>query len=122
MMRSLTILNDRGDVTIVWEEDSDDKMEAIIEEKMKQGVIFFIIEPRLGGLAAPKKTKLGDAADAKNYRALAIRDEQFASFVSSGAGEAIKTPETKAVTVRKAKTAKEVATSETVAVKQMQGG
>lgn len=44
--RSLTLLNSTGDVTLSWNEDQDSAMREMIEEKLKEGYAFFIIEPR----------------------------------------------------------------------------
>ena len=114
--RCLTMLNESGDTSISWTSDRDDEMEAIIAKKMAAGCTFFIIEDR--GLRQP----LRDAADASKHRTLAIPDEDFAKFVSEGGGVAIKTPDEKVKTVRKAKTPKEVATSQSVGVKPKAGG
>lgn len=121
-LRALTMLNEAGDVTIVWEESSDDAMERIIDEKMKAGCSFFIIEPRFGGLAAPIKRPLQAPADALKHRALAIPDADLAAFVGAGAGALTATPDKPAKTVRRAKTAKEAATAETVGVQARKGG
>lgn len=121
-MRALTMLNEAGDVTIVWEESSDEAMERIIEEKMKAGCSFFIIEPRFGGLAAPLKRPLQAAADALKHRALAIPDADLAAFVGAGAGALTPTPDKPAKTARRAKTAKEAAQAETVGVQARKGG
>jgi len=115
-MRGLTMLNERGDTTIAWTSDRDAEMEALIEKKMKAGITFFIIEDR--GLRSPLK----QSTDARKHRALAIPDEDFAKFVEDGAGEAVPTPAEPVKVKRKAKTAKEVATSQSVGVKPMQGG
>jgi len=121
-LRALTMLNEAGDVTIVWDESSDDAMEKIIADKMKAGCSFFIIEPRFGGLAAPAKKPLKDAADARKHRALAIPDADLAAFVSAGAGALVATPTEKARTTRRAKTAKEAAQAETLGVQARRGG
>jgi hypothetical protein len=121
-MRALTMLNERGDVTIVWTEENDAAMEAIIEKKMAEGVVFFIIEPRFGGVVAPSLSKLKDAADARRHRALSIPDEHLAAFVGEGKGVAVPTPDQPVRRTRKTKSAKEAATSETVAVRPMRGG
>jgi hypothetical protein len=115
-MRALTMLNENGDVTIAWTSDRDDEVEAIIEKRMKEGCAFFIIEER--GLRQP----LRDASDARKHRILAIPDEDFARFVGDGHGDAIQTPSEPVKTVRKAKTAKEVASSQSVGVKPLRGG
>lgn len=115
-IRSVTLLNERGDTTIAWTSDRDDEVEAIIQKKMDEGCVFFIIEER--GLRQP----LRDAADARKYRMLVIPDADFAKFVGDGHGEAIPTPAEKVKTIKKAKTAKEVAQSQSVGVRQMRGG
>ncbi|MGB3833720.1 MAG: hypothetical protein WA975_17865 [Mesorhizobium sp.] len=120
--RSLSIFGDQGDVTIVWTDEEDDKMEAIITEKMKAGIIFFIVEPRFFGLLPPKRTALTDAADARKHRALSIKDEQFSAFVEAGHGDVVKTPDKPVTTVKKAETAKEVASNHAIGVRQLRGG
>jgi len=120
--RALTMLNQLGEVTIVWDEEHDAEMEAIITEKMAHGVVFFIIEPRFFGLLPPKRTQLSDAAEALRHRALAVADEHLAAFVSSGAGATVKTPSTKVRGSRKSTNAKEVAASQSVGVRPARGG
>lgn len=123
-MGALTMLNTQGDITIAWEPENDAAMEAIIAEKMAAGCVFYIIEPRLGGLAAPAKTELepGQFKAALRYRALTIEDRHLAAFVSAGHGVNVKTPDKPAKTVRRARTPKEVASSESVGMNQRRGG
>jgi len=121
-VRATTILNQEGDQTIVWTEDRDDEMEAIIQKKMDEGMVFFVVEPRFFGLLPSKKTELTDAAEAKKHRALAIRDEDFARFCGLDGADVVKTPDAKVKTVRKAKTAKEAAANQTVGVQPRKGG
>lgn len=143
MLRALTMLNESGDTTIVWTSDRDDEMEKIIEEKMAAGCIFFIIDPRFG-----TREPLKHAGDALRNRMLAIPDESFAAFVSASyppfavpssngpkveqsvttlplptvTATVVKTPDKPARVSRKAKTAKEVATNESIGVKPRGGG
>jgi hypothetical protein len=122
MIRATTLLNEQGDVTIIWDEENDEKMVEVIKKKMAEGIQFFIIEPRFGGRASPAKTPLKKAADATKHRALSIRDEDFAAMVEAGAAEVERTPDTKVKTVRKSTDAKEVARSESVGIRQRRGG
>ncbi len=121
-VRSVTVLNETGDKTIAWTDDADDEMEAIIERKMAAGITFYIIEPRLGGWLPPKKTEMKEFSEALKHRALSIKDADFAKFVTDGHGDVVPTPATEAKTVKRGKTAKEVAKSESVGVKQRRGG
>mgnify|MGYP001553514222 CR=1 FL=1 len=122
MQRALTMLNESGDTTIVWTEDRDDEMEAIIAKKMAEGVTFFTIEPRFFGLLPSKKTELKNAQDARQHRALAIKDEDFAKFVESGGGDAVKTPAASVSGAMIERDPKKVAKSQSVGVRQMKGG
>lgn len=121
-MGALTMLNESGDTTVVWEPEQDEAMAAIIQKKMDEGCAFYIIEPRLGGLAAPIRTKLVDFDQALKNRALSIPDEDLMKFVGMGSAELVKTPSAPAKTVKRAKTAKEAAKAETIGVKQRRGG
>jgi hypothetical protein len=115
--RALTFLNEQGDLTITWEEAQDEKMESIIQKKMDEGFVFFIIKPR-----ARKKTELTSVKDAFAKRTVYIKDEDISKFIEEGHGTVVKTPETSAETVRRGKTAKEVASSESVGMRQRRGG
>lgn len=121
-VRATTIFGEQGDVTIVWTEDEDDAMEAIIAEKMKQGVVFFIVEPRFFGLLPAKKTELASADLARKHRALSVKDGKFSDFVMSGQGDVVKTPDEPVRNTRRAKSAKDAASSQTVGVRPLQGG
>jgi hypothetical protein len=123
MKRALTILNETGDVTITWDEENDERMLAIVEKKMAAGITFFLIEPRMGGLVAPDTSKpLKKVNDALKYRALSMKDEDFEAMVAEGQADLVQTPAAPARTVRKARTAREVASSESVGVRPMRGG
>ena len=116
MDRCMTMLNERGDVTITWTPDRDEEVERIIAKKMAEGCVFFICEAR--GL----RSKLQDPSDARERRTLAIPDEDWAKFCGEEGVDVVKTPDKPIKTVRKAKTAKEVASSQSVGVKPMRGG
>lgn len=121
-MSALTMLDRSGDTTIHWTPDRDDEMEAIIAKKMAAGCTFFIIDPRFGS-----REKLKDARDACRGRTLAIPDADFAAFVSSmeapaGSAEVVSTPAAPAKVTRRARTAKEVAKSESIGVAPRGGG
>lgn len=117
--RALTMLNKNGDTTIAWTPDRDDEMETIIKKKMSEGCSFFIIDPRFG-----TREKLSAPAHANRHRVLAIPDEDLAKFVGAPAGTAVAvaSPAAPARVVRKARTAREVATSESVGVQPRGGG
>ena len=126
-VRALTLLNERGDSTLIWTEDRDDEMERIIQKKLDEGCIFYLIDSRFG-----TRQKLTVAADANQHRMLAIPDEDFAKFVGGPVDPAagaehhtaaiVRTPDAPIKGARRAKTAKEVATGESVGTKPRRGG
>lgn len=127
MLRALTMLNEMGDTTIVWTSDRDGEMEQIIERKMAEGCSFYLIDPRFG-----TREPLRHAADSVKHRMLAIPDKDFAAFAggppdpAAGAeahtAAAVPTPSGPIKTTRRAKTAKEVAASESIGVRPRRGG
>ena len=125
-MYGTTILNGRGDLTIAWDNEDDAQILAMIEAKMKEGYSFFLIEPRLGGMATPNRIQLTNLQDALRQRMvsmkLADRDKTVAGLIETQVVTPVPTPEKPAKTTRKAKTAKEVASGESVAVKPRRGG
>lgn len=123
-MRTLTMLNENGDTTIAWTPDRDEEMVEIIKKKMEEGVSFFIVEPQAEGLLAPQLTELKKADDAMKHRALTIKDEDLAKFVSSGSGAVIPSSAapTKGKQVRRSEDAGKIASSSSVAVKPLRGG
>lgn len=55
-LASITFLNMSGDVTLTWDKDSEAAILELVEEKMKQGYSFFILQPRkLGFIPLPAK-------------------------------------------------------------------
>jgi hypothetical protein len=124
MNRALTLLNESGDTTIEWPPENDDEMVKIIERKMAVGVSFYIIAQRKPGqrgrVAGPKLLK--NPADALKHRALSIKDEDLSKFVLEGKGTVVPTSREPAQTIKRAKTAREVATGHSVGVQPRRGG
>lgn len=121
-MGAMTLLNEAGDVTIVWEEQNDGAIEELVQRLMDRGVTFFVIEPRMGGVAPPDKKKMKKFGDALKHRALAIPDEEVAKFVEEGRAVAVRTPDAPVKKSRVSRSAKEVAKSESVGVRPRSGG
>lgn len=47
---SVTMMNETGDITLTWDDDKDEEMRSMIQDKINKGHIFFIFEPREGFL------------------------------------------------------------------------
>lgn len=121
-IRSMTLLHEPGDTTITWTEDQDEHWVGLIRKKMKQGVRFFIVEPRAYGLLPPRKTELNRAGDAKKKRQVAIDDEDLALFLEEGRGETGPAPDLSKTTVTPTSDPEEAGRSRTVATRAMRGG
>lgn len=132
MRRSMTLLNELGDSTIMWTEEHDEFWVAAIQAMMNRGVTFFIIDER--NLRRP----LTRAPDARTTRNIAMMDSpgaevgvkllqipgepEASQLIEEGKAEVVKTPAGAVKTRRRAKTAKEVASAQTVGVRQRKGG
>lgn len=121
MIRTLTLLNERGDTTLAWDEDSDEQMVALIDAKIKEGMTFFLLKPK----AKPtvKQKKLKSAKDALPDRAVVMSDQDFAEMLTSGAATATDAPEGELEVVDTATTGADVVKHGTAAAaKPMRGG
>lgn len=121
-MFSMTLLDETGDTTIVWDEDTEAKLLPIIEKKMKQGVVFYIIKERMIPMLPPKKVRLKKATDIKAAGAVVVRDEDLAGLFLSGDITTISAGSDAITTVKKAANANEVVNNHTVAVRAQRGG
>lgn len=124
MTRSLTMLNESGDTTITWEEENDAAMIEIIQRKMDAGVTFYMITPRKPGARgrAPAPKPLKKPADAIAHRSLSIKDADLSKFVLEGRGTVSPSPSEPVQTVKRGKTAREVASGSSVGVQPRRGG
>lgn len=132
---SITFLNWSGDVTITWDEQNKDAILKLVEEKLKQRYHFFIIKPRILSFLGDKKVKLRDAKDLLTAKGLVVPDATAAEFMKSvrdadvaqsladGTAMPAKAPKSvEHVAVRRATTAMEVLSHQTMAVKPVTGG
>lgn len=122
MRNSLILLNENGDTTISWDETNDDKMIALIEKKIKEGMTFFIVEPRIMGMF-PMKKKLVSADDSLKQRMVIVTDADFNDILLNGTADAYKREDNSPITVTGVlKTAKEAVNKHLVGVTQRVGG
>lgn len=70
--RSMTLLNETGDVTIAWSAAEDAKMLEMIERKMAEGYTFFIIKRRFKVFSQHKE--IVSVADLKGRREVVLKD------------------------------------------------
>jgi len=41
--KTMTLLNSSGDITISWNNDDEEKVKALIQSKIDQGFVFFLM-------------------------------------------------------------------------------
>ena len=121
-MPSTRLMCSDGDVTLAWDEDNADMMIEIIKKKMAEGMSFFIVTPRLGGLIRPKRTPVKKSTDLTKHNAVTVSDADFAAMITSGVVSAQKAPSGLIETVKRADTPEDAAKSDTVAVRPARGG
>ena len=122
MTRSLTFLDETGDTTIVWDEDTEDQMVKIIEEKMKQGFVFYLIKPSRIPLIPARQKKVRNIKEVRDAGSVIVRDEALSRLFQSGdISKAANSNET-IITETRTTDAKRVATGHAVAVKPARGG
>lgn len=75
---SITFLDGSGDVTLTWDEDSEATILKFVEEKMRQGIAFFILEQRkLGPIPlGTKKVNVSSVEQAKAAGAVSLTDDE----------------------------------------------
>lgn len=116
MQRSLSLLNEMGDLTITWEADKDDEMAKIIQKKLDQGIRFFIIEP-----FTKNQVEIKTLSDVKG-RSISVPDEDVERMLTEGKVGIVKRLTGSINTMFGSTDAKEIAKSHAVATKQFVGG
>ena len=122
MVASLTMLDSSGDTTIVWDEDTEDKMMSVIEKKMKEGFVFYIVKPSRIPLMPSRQVRAKKLAEIKKAGAVVIRDEALEELFKSGNVAVAPAANENLVTVKKASDAREVAQGHSVGVRPQRGG
>lgn len=129
--RSLTFLNESGDVIIGWDESTDDKMLELIKKKMSEGMVFFIVKPRILNMLPPMKEELKNPYEAFINRHITVHDDDFQQLIAQGAAATFKRAEVKQTGkkpsiieqgIKMAKSATEVVQNHTVGVRPRAGG
>ncbi len=88
-VRGMFLLNDMGDLELTWEPQNDEKVRAMIEKKMKEGVRFFILKPIIGDVLHARR-KLGKITDLKTNN-VKIKDADIEMLFLTGEAELFRT-------------------------------
>ena len=118
-MGTMVLLDETGDTTITWDDDTNPLMKELIEKKLAEGYSFFIIKPTF--IPFIKRTvKVKSAHEIKN--SMVIKDAELARLFNEGKVEMAKQAAQSLETTKRSKDPDEIANSATVAVKPMRGG
>lgn len=121
-MPSTRLMCSDGDVTLAWDDDNAEMMIGLIKKKMEEGMSFFIVTPRLGGLIRPKRTPVKKNTDLTKHNAVVVSDADFGEMIAKGVVSSQKAPSGQIETIKRADTPEEAAKSDTVAVRPARGG
>lgn len=126
-LHTTRMLNSMGDITIGWTPDQSDMMVDLIDKKMKEGYTFFILEQD------NREVRLKNIDDLRKLNSVIIGDKEAELLIKQGRIGLVEfmnstdrideeSSSTEIKTVRRAKTAQEAATSNTVQVAPKKGG
>lgn len=121
-IRAFTLLNNSGDSTITWEKENDEVMRDLIEKKMKQGVAFFVIPPKVMGFIPRPKSRVTDVDAIMKRRSVSVKDEDFAAIIASGLAGITDRPEIDTERAVQCHDPAVVARSQSIGVMPMRGG
>lgn len=117
-IRSLCLLNEMGDIEIEWTEETDERMRAIIQRKMNEGVRFFQVTVK--GTKA-KRTRVRSLDDYPKRR-IYVADEDIERAFMDGAVTLSRREGSDDMEVTKVTDAAVAARGQTVGVRQHAGG
>lgn len=120
MTGQIKFLNLYGDITIEWDDQDQNKMKQFIEEKLKEGYQFFIVEKKFCGLYS-KKTKLVSTTDLKNK--ILIKDKDVETiFKEMASMKVLNDQSTSHKVIKNSNDVNEISKSSTVCTKPPQRG
>lgn len=136
---SLQFANYSGDITITWDEDQEDLIKKLVEQKMAEGYTFFILKNRptkIGNaLFGKKREELKSSKDLDKAESLtiptaateafvkALNDPEVAQAVLNGNAQLTKgTKRNKSTEMVATKDVEEVVKNKAVAVRPVVGG
>lgn len=117
-VRIMNIMNDAGHTSFGWDEADDEWVLPMIRQKMAQGYVFWIV--RRNPL---REVQLERVDDVRDVRHVIIRDQAARTLFEQGRiGIVADDDDDHVETVRRARTAEEVASNDTVAHRRLGGG
>lgn len=134
---AITWLNMTGDITITWDDASREHILELVRQKMAEGYSFFVITPRLIPALGTKKSKLTSDAQLSKATGVVVPDDQaramlakvgslddkaLQAVVQKGHARLSLVPKGEPQSTHRAKSAEEVVSRQSVAVRPVVGG
>ena len=120
-IRTLSFLTGDGDTTYGWTADDDAWIIPMIQKKMDEGYVFWIVKRN-----PLREARLRTADEAKETRSVVIKDADARQLFEQGRIGIVAQPvgerQEEMVRERRARNAQEAATNDTVAHRQARGG
>lgn len=119
MVHQMISLDRSGDLTLGWEDEDRALVLPMIEAKMKAGVTFFVVESESRQVRLQRIGQLGEGVNQ-----VVIHDQDAHALLMEGVIGIVASADSHAPvkTTRRARTAEEVASNDTVAVRPARGG
>lgn len=121
MQNSITFLDQSGDTTIVWDSDTEEKILKLIEAKMAQGYVFYLVK-KVPLLNVSRRIATKSMKQIKEAGSVILKDAELERLFLGGDIGTTSRPSTMIDTVKKASNANEVVVSQSVAVRPTRGG
>jgi hypothetical protein len=120
-MASMILLNESGDVTIIWSEEHEEHMKLLIEKKLKEGYSFFLVKPYIFGLVK-KAVKVTSIDEITTGSKLILRDEDAIKLFEAGHIKVKKNENQKLDAERRLHGVDEILKNDTLAIKPIASG
>jgi hypothetical protein len=114
------MLDESGDTTIVWDEDTEEKIIPIIAKKMDEGFVFYITKT-VPILNITRLSRAKSLDEIRKAGSATIKDEALEQLFLTGSVGTARSSDN-VVPIRKAKDAREVAQNQSVGVRPRRGG
>lgn len=121
MQNSITFLDQSGDTTIVWDDDTEDKILKLIETKMAEGYVFYLVK-KVPLLNVTRKVATESIEQIRKAGSVVLKDAELERLFLGGVVGTTKRSSTMIDTVKKATNSNEVVKSQSVAVRPARGG
>jgi len=121
MSASMILLNEAGDVTIIWSEEHEEHMKLLIEKKLKEGYSFFLVKTIAFGLIK-KAVKVTSIDEITTGSKLILRDEDAIKLFEAGHINIEKHEKRKLEAGKRLNNADEILKNDTVAIRPIASG